>query len=208
MSLTGAAGFTGAIDGLDLTADNYLDGQESGLPNLQSRVGYSHPVFGQNLSVGVSTFSAWMNTSKPVAGRNSFRSQGTNIDVTLPLNKMVSLRGEGWWGRNLSDVRGGAGQGINTATGREIRGRGGWSEFNIKVSRFWSVNPGFTTDDPVDADIPNGGRTRNQAFYFANRFTPSPSFTIGADFLRWKTDYKVSNTGIDNRVNLFFYYAF
>jgi len=71
------------------------------------------------------------------------------------------LRGEGWWGRNMSDMRGGAGQGINTATGREIRGRGGWAEASFKVSRHLSLNPGFSTDDPVDEDLPNGGRTRH-----------------------------------------------
>jgi hypothetical protein len=108
----------------------------------------------------------------------------------------------------MSDVRGGAGQGFNAVTGREIRGRGGWSEANIKASRYFSINPGFSTDDPVDQDLPNGGRTRNRAFYIANRITPGGNFLIGADYLRWLTNYKGFLRAIDNRVNIFFQYTF
>jgi hypothetical protein len=108
----------------------------------------------------------------------------------------------------MSDIRGGAGQGINVSTGREIRGRGGWSEANIKLSRYFSLNPGFTTDDPVDTDLPTGGRTRNRAYYFANRITPGGNFLLGADYLYWLTDYKGLQRGVDHRVNLFLQYNF
>lgn len=81
-------------------------------------------------------------------------------------------------------------------------------EANIQLSRYLSFNPGFSTDDPVDEDIPNGGRTRNRAFYFANRITPGGNFLIEADYLRWRTDYKGFRRGIDNRVNIFFQYGF
>jgi len=65
-----------------------------------------------------------------------------------------------------------------------------------------------STDDPVDSDLPNGGRTRNRAFYWANRITPGGNFLIGADYLRWLTNFKGLRRGIDNRVNLFFQYSF
>lgn len=103
-------------------------------------------------------FSEWMNTSRAMGGRTSYRTQATNIDFTLPLALRIALSGEGWWGRNLSDIRGGVGQGINVNNGREIRARGGWTELSLKLSSLWSVHPGFTTDDPVDADVPVGGR--------------------------------------------------
>ena len=41
---------------------------------------------------------------------------------------MLDLMGEWWTGKNLSDFRGGIGQGIDAATGREIRSSGGWIE--------------------------------------------------------------------------------
>jgi len=158
--------------------------------------------------VGLSGFYGFLRTARPVAGRTEFRSQLVNIDFTLPLASRLAFKGEGWWGRNMSDVRGGAGQGINAATGRAIRGRGGWAEANLKISRYLSINPGFSTDDPADADLSAGGRTRNSAFFIANRITPGGNFLFGADYLRWKTDFKGFLRGIDHRVNIFFQYNF
>jgi len=208
-SFIGGVGLTGAIDALDLDNNGFRDGEESQLPDVQARIGYSYPMGkDRSVSFGVSGFYGYLKTARPIAGRSNFHSQLINVDFSLPLASRFALRGEGWWGRDMSDVRGGAGQGINTATGREIRGRGGWSEANIKLSRYFSINPGFSTDDPVDSDLPNGGRTRNRAFYWANRITPGGNFLIGADYLRWLTNFKGLRRGIDNRVNLFFQYSF
>lgn len=208
-SIAGAIGLTGAIDSQDLDANGFRDGEESGLPNFQGRLGYARTIgAGRDASVGVSGFYGFMKTARAVAGRTDFNAQLLNVDFTLPVHPRLTLRGEGWWGRGMSDVRGGAGQGINTANGREIRGRGGWGEATLRVSRFLSISPGFTTDDPVDQDLGNGARTRNRAFYLGDRISPSANFLIGADYLRWRTDYKGLLSGVDNRVNIFLQYSF
>jgi hypothetical protein len=208
-SFAGGIGLMGAADLLDLDNNGFRDGEESRLPDFQARAGYSHPIGkDRSASFGFSGFYGFMETSRPVAGRTEFRSQLVNIDFALPVAGFFSLRGEGWWGRNMSDTRGGAGQGINVATGREIRGRGGWSEASFRISRYLSMHPGFSTDDPVDEDLPTGGRTRNRAFYIANRITPGGNFLFGADYLRWRTDFKGFRRGIDNRVNIFLQYSF
>lgn len=208
-SFIGGIGLTSAVDSKDLDNNSFRDGEESGRPNVQGRIGYSYPTGkDQTASIGFSGFYGFEKTARPVAGRTDFRSQAFNIDFTLPIVSRLSLRGEGWWGRNLSDVRGGAGQGIISATGREVRGRGGWSEATIKVSRYFAMSPGFSTDDPVDIDLPLGARTRNRAYYFANRITPGGNFLIGADYLRWLTDYKGFQRGVDHRFNIFLQYNF
>jgi hypothetical protein len=208
-AFVGGIGLTGAIDSLDLDANGFRDGEESALPDFQGRVGYSYALGkGREASFGLSGFYGFLKTSRSVAGRTEFKSQLVNLDFTLPLHRRLTLKGEGWWGRNMSDVRGGAGQGINVATGREIRGRGGWGEASVRVSRYFSLSPGFTTDDPVDQDLPAGGRTRNRAIYLGNRITPSANFLVGADYLRWRTDYKGFLRGVDNRVNIFLQYSF
>lgn len=208
-SFIGGIGLTGAIDAQDLDSNGFRDGEESARPDVQARIGYSYPLGkDRSASIGFSGFYGFEKTARPVAGRTNFRAQLFNVDFTVPLASRLSLRGEGWWGRNMSDIRGGAGQGVNIITGRELRGRGGWSEANIKLSRYFSINPGFTTDDPVDSDLPNGGRARNRAYYFANRITPGGNFLIGADYLRWLTDYKGLQRGADNRVNIFLQYNF
>ena len=209
-SIVGGIGLTGAVNGQDLDNNGFRDGEKSGRPNVQARLGYSHPLWGndQSATIGVSGIYGWLNTDKPVVGRTGFREQLVSFDYVLPIAKIVAVRGEGWWGRNLSDLVGGIGQGINLFTGQEIRSRGGWSELNFKLSRYYSFNPGITTDDPLDQDVPNGGRTRNHAFYVGNRFMPSDNFIIGFDYLRWITDFKGFQRGIDNRVNIFLAYHF
>jgi hypothetical protein len=209
LSFVGGVGLTGAIDAQDLDNNGFRDGEESVFPDVQARVGYSR-AFGKDrtASVGFSGFYGFEKTARPVAGRTEFRAQLFNVDFTLPVAARLSLRGEGWWGRNMSDMRGGAGQGVNITTGREIRGRGGWAEANVKLSRYLTVSPGFSTDDPVDGDIPTNGRTRNRAFYIANRITPAAAFVLGADYLRWKTNYKGLLPGVNNRVNIFIQYNY
>jgi len=209
IDIAGSIGLTGAIDAADLDGNGVLDGQESGKPDVQARVGIARPLWvpDQMASVGISGVYQWLNTIKPVAGRFGFRGQAVNIDYTLPLSTRLSLRGEGWWGRNMSDFRGGAGQGLNLATGQPIRGRGGWSELTARLNRYWSIYPGFSSDDPVDHDVPNGGRTRNHVWYIGNRFNLGSNFLIGADYLHWITDYKGLTRGADNRVNIFFQYG-
>jgi hypothetical protein len=210
MSITSAAGLTGAIDAQDLDNNTYRDGEESGKPNFQGRIGYAQPLWvaDQGASLGVSMFYGWENTSKAIIGRTLFHAQAENIDYTLPLANILSVRGEGWWGRNMSDVRGGAGQGINITNGREIRGRGGWSELSLRLARYYSLHPGFSLDVPVAGDVPKGGRTRNQVFYIGNRIAPGGNFTIGVDYLRWWTSFQGYLPALDNRVNIFFQYAY
>jgi hypothetical protein len=209
-TFAGAIGLAGAVDMLDLDGDGLREGEVSGRPNVQAYAGYSHPLWvkGQSASFGLSGVRSWQSANRAIAKRSEFSSQAINADFTLPLTRAISLRGESWFGRNLSDVRGGIGQAINMLTGQEIRSRGGWSEIKFRLSHYLSVHPGFSLDDPLDTDIPNSGRTRNRTFYFATRINLSEQFQIGLDYLKWKTEYKGLLPGIDNRWNVFFQYTY
>lgn len=210
LAITAGIGLNGAINLQDLDQNGYRDGEESSRPALEGRIGYSHSSWadGQKLSFGLSGYYGWFSPSQPVQGRRDFHIQAVNVDFRLPLVNRLQLQGEGWWGRNLADVRGGIGQGINLTTGREIRSRGGWSELVLQVLPKWSIHPGISTDDPLDIDVPEGGRTRNAAFYVGNRFRPGGGFLIGFDYLYWKTQFKGLSPGIDNRINAFFQFGF
>ncbi|MBI3949540.1 MAG: hypothetical protein HY314_03690 [Acidobacteria bacterium] len=210
VSLVGGIGLTGAIDALDLDNDGVRDGENSAKPNLQARVGVSHPLWNKQtkVSLGVSGHYGWMETVSRLAGRDDFRSQSLSVDYNLALHDRLAIQGEGWFGRNLSDFRGGVGQAINTALGTEIRSRGGWAELAFKLNRYYSIYPGYTIDDPTDRDIPNQGRVKNRAWYVVNRFRPGGPFLVGIDYLRWTTDYKGLERGTDNRVNLYLQYSF
>lgn len=210
ISIAGAVGLTGAVDGLDLDNNGYLDGIQSGRPNVQARAGYSRSLWvpGQPFSLGGSIFQGWIGLSRPLGARTLLPTQGYNVDLVLPLYHLIALRGEGWWGRNMSDFRGGVGQGVTLASGRVVRGRGGWAELKVPLHHCWAVVPGFTSDNPVKADLIQGSRTRNRAFYIGNRFNVGGNVEFGIDYLRWRTDYFGLPKGINNRWNVFFQYGF
>ena len=208
--LQGGIGATGTSDSEDLDADGFRDGETSKRPNIEGRVAYAQSLWVKDkpMTIGFGGLYGWEKTIKPIVGRTDFNPKMIAFDYVLPLTKKIDWRGENWRGTHLTDFRGGINQGVNLTTGREIRARGGWSELKLTANSFYSFHAGLTTDDPLDGDLPTNARTRNRSGYFGTRVTPSPNFTFGFDFLRWKTDYKGLNSGIDNRVNLIFQYNF
>jgi hypothetical protein len=220
LSVAGAAGLTGAVDPRDLDGDGVRDGETSGRPNAQARVGWGRALSGdRKLAVGVSGLYAWEKTARPVpaGGRDTRRTRALGLDVRLPFHARVALAGEAWTGRNLSDFRGGAGQGIRCrpSTCEEIDSRGGWAELTLRAGRSVTFHPGYTIDNPREDDEPTGGstaaaagRSRNRAWYVAGRYQPDPSFLAGLDYLRWITDFQGFERGLDNRVNVYLQYNF
>ncbi len=209
LAVAGAAGLTGAVDSQDLDADGVRDGEASGRPNVQGRLGYSRPLSGdRKLSFGVSGHYAWQETLTPVAGRDTYRSRSLGVDYRIPVHKRFALQGEAWSGRNLGDFRGGVGQSVNTALGEEIASRGGWLEAAVTIARPWTIYPGVSIDDPVDEDVPAAGRVKNRTWYVSNRYQPDPAFLAGIDFIRWVTDFNGLKDGTDDRINVYVLYSY
>ena len=180
------------------------DGDDASIPQLQARLGWR----GSRFKVGLWGHRGWEETTTLIAGENEFTSYSVGLDYFVSLSERLQLKGEIWSGSNLSDVRGGIGQGINRSTGEEIDSEGGWLELGLKLSDTYSIYGGLTLDDPEDADLPMGGRTENRAWYLVNRFRFTGSFLLGIDFLRWTTEYKGLADGTDNRTNLYLTYNF
>ncbi|MFN3467913.1 MAG: hypothetical protein ACK4WF_09480, partial [Candidatus Brocadiales bacterium] len=130
LSLVGGIGLTGAVSSKNLdasTMDDIRDGEDSGKPNVQFRVGYSSPLWvkGQNASLGLWTFHGWEEPVTKFAGHRKFHSRIYGLDFVLPMLPTLLAKGEAWFGQDLDDVRGGIGQGINTSLGREVDSQGG-----------------------------------------------------------------------------------
>jgi hypothetical protein len=200
-----AIGLTGAIDNLDADNNSVPDGEASQVPNLQGRLGYT--TANGKVLVGASTHYARMRTDSPVGGRTNFDSQSIGVDFDLRLTPSVSVKGEAWTGSNLADFRGGVGQALNVALGREIDSHGGWVELGIRRNKygFWI---GYLMDDPDDRDVPGSGVTQNSAWYVTNQFRVAPPVTAGIDYIYWRTKYKGVNDGTDNRLNAYIAYTF
>jgi hypothetical protein len=207
-SAAGALGLTGAVDQKDLDADGVRDGEAAAMPNYQARIGMSYPIGAKRLSLGLWGYSSSEKLGRPIAGDTSFDGHAIGIDFEVPLGARFMMRGEGWTGSHLGDVRGGIGQSVNPLTGEEIDSRGGWIEVGGELPSSYQAFLGYTIDRPDNEQIPSGGRTRNSAVYLANRFTFSSKFTIGLDVLRWRTEYQGLPEGLDNRLNAYLIHSF
>jgi hypothetical protein len=208
--LQGGIGLTGATDAEDLDNDGFRDGETSGRPHIEGRLAYIHALWVKDkpATFGFGGLYGWEKTIRPIAGVTEFHPQLLALDYVMPLTELFEWRGEAWWGRHLTDFRGGVAQSVNTVTGREIRARGGWTELRLTPSEFYSLHGGVSVDDPLDQDLGVGGRTRNRAGFVGARFNASHNLMIGLDYLRWLTDYKGQRPGQNNRVNLIFQYSF
>ncbi|HVL38900.1 MAG TPA: transglutaminase domain-containing protein [Fimbriimonadaceae bacterium] len=203
MTFAVALGLTSAVDLKDLDANGVRDGEDSGMPHLQARIGVS----GAQGGAGIWGHIAKERTTIPVGGETNFQSNSLGADFMWRLSPGFDIRGEVWTGRNLSDFRGGIGQGVNTTTGNEIDSKGGWGELGFQASRTHRIALGYTVDDPDDDDVPASGRTKNDAIFLHNRWTLG-SIEVGLNFLHWTTRYKGLSTGKDNRVNLYVSHKF
>ena len=204
-TLAAGLGLPGAIDPKDLDHDGVLDGEASGVPNLQARVGFASSAVagGRSVSVGASGHFGRESVTERIGAQDAFTTWSAGVDYEVDIASRVGVRGELWTGENLSDVRGGIGQGINVARGREIPAMGGWVETGVQLSDVFRLRVGYTLDDPADRDVPSQGRVKNLAWYVVNQFQVHRLLLVGIDYLRWTTEFKDLENGLDNRVNAY-----
>src|SRR5262249_55512499 len=138
---------------------------------------------------------AMNETSLAVAGNTHVPAYGWGLDLRVPLADWVTFQCEAYSGRNLDEFRGGIGQGIDPRPGKGIRTSGGWAELVFRWVNWHQLATGFSIDNPANADIPIGGRTRNYAWYVSNQFPVGSGVTFGADYENWTTDYQGFDLG-------------
>ena len=210
LSVAGEVGASGAVDGQDLDGDGFRDGETAVAPTVQLRVGYSRPLAGQTFAVGAWGHFAEQQLNRSfIAGKGEFDSSLAGVDITIPILRSLSFKGEVWKGKGLSDVRGGIGQSVNVGNGRVIDAAGGWAELSYTFNSHYTAALGTTLDNPDSDDITAAnGRIRNRAHYMTNRFTVAHGFSFGLDYGNWQTKYKALPLGNNNRFNLFVQQSF
>jgi hypothetical protein len=200
---------TGAVDNKNLDADGERDGDDSGLPMVQARIGLAS-MLEKRLDLGVWGHIGWEELETPVAGQDDFTTRGVGFDLKLKVLDTVTIAGEVWKGRNLSDLRGGIGQGVNVAAGDEIAATGGWAEL------IWTVLPpnltlsgGASVDDPKDRDLSAAAsRSRNFCPFAVAKVDLGGGFTFGVEWIQFRTDYLNVDEGRADRFTWFVGFAF
>ncbi|MEZ4273492.1 MAG: hypothetical protein R3C68_19270 [Myxococcota bacterium] len=185
ISLAAAALMTGAVDGKDSDADGEPDGFDASSPTVQARLGGEIKLWANEpVKLGV-----WGHYAREeISVGSDVASSMVGFDASIPIIDAIALEGEGWMGQNLSDVRGGIGQGINSL-GQEIDASGGWIQLKLVPCQKLQLFGGITLDNPNDADVDAGGRRHNQALYTVVRYRPWQSFQVAAEYLHWRTQY-------------------
>lgn len=213
---------TGAVDLKDLDANNVRDGDDSGLPMVQGRLGLAS-LFD---AVDIGVWGHWAreetknvpNQPDPdpadgmpppavVSGRKEFTSSSVGGDVSVKVGKLT-VAGEAWVGKNLSDVRGGIGQGVGKVSGEEIGARGGWGNVRVAVVPWLAVGAGATFDDALGGQLVAGDRTQNLAAFGNLELDAGGGFIMGLDYIHWRTEYVDRPRGDANRFDLYGMYRF
>jgi hypothetical protein len=209
--LRAALGLTGAVNNEDLdTPTGERDGFDSGMPHLQMRAAKKTDLLVDGKPAEFGAWGAFGQTQSDTAfnGETRFDVWIAGIDVQLPLCADCMLRGEGWTGQNLGDVRGGIGQTINTATGEEIASTGGWAELVWSASPKTRLHVGATIDDADNADVPANRPECNLSSYIGTVHDWDSGLRTGFDVLYWETDWDGLGVGTTIRFNLWFQYNF
>lgn len=204
-----AAARTNAIDAKDLDTDGDLDGDDSGQPMLQARVGVAS-LWERRIDAGIWGHRGVEETSTRISNlaEDHFVTESVGFDLTFRLPWRFTLLAEGWQGQNLADIRGGIGQGVNTTTTREIRAEGGWLEIQHRTTSRVSTFAGAGLDNPVDRDLIHSTRSRNQAVWLGGKYDMGGGLALGGDWAAWRTEYKLREEGDANRYGVYLAYSF
>jgi hypothetical protein len=214
LTLDMALGLAGAVNNLDLDAgappftSTERDGFDSGWPNYEIRIAWTS-AGERKVIVGLWGFIGGIETDTSFGGETDFLSWMGGLDFTVPIGAKIIVRGEVWFAQAAGDIRANAGQTINTATGEEIDGVGGWAELRFLQNERWNWHVGGTIDDP-DENVPVTAAAieRNFAIYAGVIRHFTKSFRTGFDVIYWETLYGDGSLGNMVRFDLYAQFDF
>lgn len=208
---------TGAVDGQDIDVNGVNDGVDSGAPMIQWRVGLDVPALVKKspIQFGIWGSHGWED-SQVSLGTNTekdFISLLLGFDLKIPIHERFTFSSEMWWGRNVNDLRGGIGQGIDTFHGKEIDAFGGWFSGKVKITDMLSLAAGYTFDNPQDEDVEDfsaaTSRRMHQMYFVNNVWELGSGFSFGYEYQYMMTYYNRNDkSNYNNRAIIFMMYKF
>lgn len=128
-------------------------------------------------------------------------SRAVAVTARVPLGSRLELRAEAFDGQALKGLGGGGiGQGLGVG-GTPVRTTGGWGQVNFRPSARWLVGAGAGFDDPEDADIAAGGRTKNTMTEAHVHWRPAGPLVLGFEWRQVETAW-TGGTWTNQHLNL------
>lgn len=206
------AGLTGAVDARDADGNLIVDGERSERPTLQGGTGlhFGLPFAAAPLRVYLSWHRAFAHTDTRLGAANRSHHQAWAVGWSLELpwwstgegaerRDVAWFRAEVWRGKNLSDVQGGIGQGLNATTGTGIASAGGWAELALAPWAWLTLRAGVGVDDPDNGDGP--AVASNHAAYASIEWRLD-EVRLGVEYVYRRSGYRGTGPGTDHRVRL------
>lgn len=181
------------------------DGERSGLPWFMARTW---------LTQGKTSFSISGHFGRErclsLAGvphtLNSYSFNGDLVTSAGPLQLTV----RGFYGANLNTFLGGVFQGVrvDSLSAANIISHGGWAQMLYSLSSTWKVTAGGGFDNPENAGLANGMRTRNDWLFANVSFSPAPAISFMLESQHLRTSYLGLESGNNTRVQFVTYFRF
>jgi hypothetical protein len=171
-------------------------GERGRMPSLQSRVALTKDYNDRQFAVGFSgEYDRGKNagTIGKLNVQTPLNSWGVALDWSLPVTRVLAITGEAYEGNALGIFSVASGEAIGavgTPGARGVTSRGGWGQLQFNWSKKWQTNIAYGIDQPDDAELSVGSRSRNQQ-YMANvidRMTRNISVSL--EYRRILTDYR------------------
>jgi hypothetical protein len=209
-------------------------GETVGMPSLQGRVAVGTKLMGGYMELGVSGLmgreeAAYADTALGISTTSELDQSVVAVDVSLPLGDMVTLKGQYFTGKNLTQYLGGVGQGFAVVPSGEagdadlveIEASGWWAQVTVQPTDELQINVGMGTDNPeLDKDdvatdddgVLVNKYERNTTYYGNLLWTVAPSAIIGVEYATFETYYLLEDYTKESyenaRVQLSFMYKF
>ena len=182
-------------------------GEDAALPVGMARIAVSVKLAGQDFAtLGI---SGLIGREESDLLDETFEAEAVAIDVTVPLGKKASLKGEYYTGQNMASYLGGIGQGIDLDHREEIESSGGWAHLALKLNENAGLNVGAGLDDPRLQEGDTTNMLDENLSYFGNIIWKlHSSVSVGVEYLGTETTYADGESYQNHRGQLSFMYSF
>lgn len=166
-------------------ATQFDPAERTGMPYLQAQVRMDWGVDETAGELAVGVHSGQLDD--PADVRRDSRT--VSVTARLPLGARLEVRAEAFDGQALKGLGGGGiGQGLGVG-GAPVRTKGGWAQVNFRTSERLLLGAGAGLDDPEDADVAPGGRTKNAMSEAHLHWRPAGPLVFGVEWRQVVTDW-------------------